>query len=332
MKAVILTEGGKNIGLGHLARCLALVQGIRQAVPRPEIDFIVNEDRGVKDFLKGQKVRPVILNWIEEVEKLSSSLKKADLVIIDSYIAPRSFYSFVYDSKPSLNQCVVAIDDYNRMNYPADIVINPSIYGDKINYGADIAQEPMYLLGRDYIILRKEFWRVPQKTIRSEIKDILLTFGGGGQTGFINGLLKFFATNYPHLTLHIISSSSQDLYPGANSRQYRLLSGLDTRNLMLRCDLCVSAGGQALNELGRIGLPAIGICFAENQRLNLEGWSKEEFIEYIGWFSERNLLDKLNASISKLISKEARLNKSKAGRSLVDGQGVRRLIKCILAR
>lgn len=330
MKTIILTEGGRNIGFGHSTRCIALTQGIKKADPKTDIEFIVNGDNSIKDFLKKQNIKPVVLNWIEERKKVFSLVKKADLVIIDSYTAPRSFYSFVSNSKSHPKQRVIAIDDYDRINYPVDVVINPSIYGDKLSYASNARHEPIYLTGKDYIILRKEFWKVPQKVINAETKDVLITFGGGSRTELIKGLSNFFAADYPGFTLHIVTGSDQNLFIGSNCRPYYSLSALSTRNLMLKCDICISAGGQTLYELARIGVPAVGICFAENQRLNLEALCEKGFIEHIGWFNNRNLFDNLNASILKLASKEARLNKHKIGRSLVDGQGVKRLIKCIL--
>ena len=32
MKVIILTEAGKNIGFGHLARCIALRQGFKEKI------------------------------------------------------------------------------------------------------------------------------------------------------------------------------------------------------------------------------------------------------------------------------------------------------------
>ena len=49
MKVIILTEGGKNMGIGHLARCLSLYQAFEDKNINAEI--IVNGDKTLKDSL-----------------------------------------------------------------------------------------------------------------------------------------------------------------------------------------------------------------------------------------------------------------------------------------
>jgi len=42
MKVFIITEGGKNIGFGHITRCLSLYQAFEEKEIIPE--FILNSD------------------------------------------------------------------------------------------------------------------------------------------------------------------------------------------------------------------------------------------------------------------------------------------------
>jgi hypothetical protein len=100
---------------------------------------------------------------------------------------------------------------------------------------------------------------------------------------------------------------------------------------MLNSDLAISAGGQTLYELARIGVPAIGICVARNQLVNLRGWSGAGFIDYIGWDKTQGLSVRLKKSIHRLIIEERRFKSSKTGRALIDGQGARRVIDFIIS-
>jgi len=103
-------------------------------------------------------------------------------------------------------------------------------------------------------------------------------------------------------------------------------------NLMLKADICVSAGGQTTYELARVGIPTIGICFAENQRLNLEAWRDGGFIDYIGWYNDGHLLEKIEGAIDKFLPYKERIKSSQIGRDSVDGKGVARIVDTLLKR
>ncbi|HQF37072.1 MAG TPA: hypothetical protein PLL26_05540 [Candidatus Dojkabacteria bacterium] len=62
LKVFILTEGGKNIGFGHITRCTALYQAFEEKGIIPK--FIVNGDESVLDLLKDLNYR--LLNWIDK--------------------------------------------------------------------------------------------------------------------------------------------------------------------------------------------------------------------------------------------------------------------------
>ena len=327
MKVLILTEGSKNIGFGHLTRCMALAQGLEEFKVRfkAKVKFVVDGDKEARDFLVSQKVKPSMLNWIKKKRKVLSMIDKSDLVIIDSYLAPSSLYSF-FSQPQSQPPYFIAIDDYNRINYNVDMVINPSIHGNKLNYQLSSRPQPIYLLGKDYIILRREFWKVPRKYIRKQIKHILITFGGRDHTAFTKKLIKFLSKEFPNFNYHLVlSHPNLSLNLNLNLNLYSRLSTPDIRNLMLRCDLCISAGGQTTYELARLGIPTIGICFASNQKGNLEGLQEGGFLEYIGWHSDKKLLDRLDKSI-KSFTYKVREKANATGRNLVDGQGVKRIV------
>jgi len=203
------------------------------------------------------------------------------------------------------------IDDDSRIDYPKGIVVNPSIYGDKLRYPKK--EDVKYLLGKDYIILRREFWDVPEKIINKEVRNILVTFGGISKRKMRNEIIEYLNSRF-NFNFTVVN-------PWENK-----LTALQMLGLMLKADICVSAGGQTTYELARMGVPTIGICFFENQRLNLEGWQEKGYIEYIGWCNEKDLLKKIEDAIIKLESHKERIRRSQIGRNYVDGKGVKRIV------
>lgn len=307
MKVFIVTEGGQNIGFGHLTRCISLYQAFEEREIIPE--FIINGDNSVKDLLKEKKHQ--ILNWLEEKSELFELVKNADIIIIDSYLADISFY----ETLSRLVKIPVYIDDTKRLDYPKGIVVNGSIYAKEINYPEK--ENITYLLGTKYIPLRKEFWDIPAKKINKEVKNILVTFGGINHSDLISKIMGYFKKKFD-FNLHVIGP-----------KQNRL-NAKEMLDLMLKDDICISGGGQTTYELARVGVPTIGICFADNQLGNILGWEKTGFLKYLGWYNEKNLIEKLKSSMEHLENVNVRKNKSKIGRELVDGKGSLKIIETIL--
>jgi len=233
------------------------------------------------------------------------------MAIIDSYLAKKSLY---YKISEIMNGRVVAIDDYNRVEYPAGIVLNPSLYGNRLHYSK--REGVTYLLGKDYILLRRAFWNIPKKHINRKIRNILITFGGTNRHRLINTVTHFLKEEF-NCNFYTIGP------------QKNIHDAHGTLNLMLKADICISGGGQTIHELARVGVPTIGICFAENQRYSLQEWRDRGFIEYIGWHKNKKLLSDLSKGIKKLKSHKKRCQQHKIGKALVDGKGAMRLLKVL---
>jgi spore coat polysaccharide biosynthesis predicted glycosyltransferase SpsG len=304
MKVLILTEAGKSIGFGHLTRCIGLYQGFKEK--GVDVEIVVNADSSVDFLLKGIKYKK--FDWLRKMEDTFKSLKKVDIVIIDSYLADLDFYKKVSE----IVKIPVYIDDYKRLDYPKGIVINPSIYGDRLNYPKK--EGVRYLLGKQYIILRKEFWNVPKKKINKHIKNVLITFGGTNQQDLAKTIAKYLEDKFS-FNISIVD-------PNKN------FTAKDMLKLMLEADICISGGGQTTYELARVGVPTIGICFAENQLNNLKYGEKEGYLKFIGWYDDKNLLIKIVNGVKSLNFYKL-VHMSRSGRKSVDGKGVLRILKYI---
>lgn len=65
------------------------------------------------------------------------------------------------------------------------------------------------------------------------------------------------------------------------------LTALEMRDLMLKCDVAITGGGQTTNELARCGIPMIVLQIAENQMGNIKGLLKEKLISGFCEISEK---------------------------------------------
>jgi len=307
MKALFLTEGGEKIGFGHVTRCIALFEAFEEKSVNSKL--LVNGDRSILGFLKHRNFQR--FDWLKDEKRLFKIIANYDFVVIDSYLAKKSLYvkiSKLTDGK------ILMIDDYDRIDYPRGIVVNPSIYGDKLDYSRK--SDAVYLLGKDYIILRKEFWDVPEKKISKEVKNVLITFGGMNKYDLANKIANFLKEKF-NFKFYII-----------NAKDNRVTAE-EVLNLMLKSDVCISGGGQTINELIRVGVSTIGVCFAENQLRNLTSWEKVSVIKISGWFNDKKLLETIEEKFNEL-DYESRIKMSKIGKEYLDGKGVKRILKKVL--
>jgi len=96
-------------------------------------------------------------------------------------------------------------------------------------------------------------------------------------------------------------------------------------------DLVITAGGQTLYELARIGLPAIAIKVAENQNLNILGWEKTGFLQFLGNWDKLSP-ELLCTAIEKSLSMDTRYAMQQAGLARIDGLGARRTIDIVIEK
>ena len=268
-----------------------------------------------------------IFNWLNDSSRLFKLLNPEDIVVVDSYLADENYYKILSDSVA----LVVYIDDNKRINYPKGIVINGSIFASKLNYPA--INEVDYLLGSQYIPLRREFWNFPKKEIRKNLQDVMITFGGDDLRNITPYILKILIEKYPHFKKRVVIakgfkkiSEIENLMDDKTDLIYYPDSE-GMLNLMLESDIAISAGGQTLYELAKVGLPTIAIGVAHNQTHNLENWQEAGFIEFVGFWDDDNLHNNILEKIDLLKDRKIRLNKCINGRGAVDGKGAIRIVK-----
>ena len=169
-KIIFRADGGKEVGMGHFIRTLALAEMLNDffycifAIQKPskyqisEIKNICNEWLPLPD---DETHSDVFLNY----------LKGDEIVVLDNY-----YFSTDYQRTIRAKGCkLVCIDDIHDKHYVADIVINhaeglyPSLYSSE--------SYTKILLGYKYALLRKEYLTI-QKLKPKYKYSCLLMMGG----------------------------------------------------------------------------------------------------------------------------------------------------------
>jgi len=326
MRALIITEGGKDIGFGHITRCLSLCQAFCKKGIFPKL--IVNADGWAKDLLRGTD--HCVFDWLKERDRVFKLIEKANVAVVDSYLADKEFYRKLAASIG----LAVYFDDNQRIIYPGGVVINGAVYAEKLDYPKkrDIA----YLLGAKYVPLRREFWKVGSKKPGVKIKNLLITFGGADKENVASKILGSLSAVFPDIKKSIIipkGSGKPKFCDNGVGRNVRFICSPDVRRLrqaMIETDIAISSCGQTLYELASLGVPTVGIAVAKNQLNNALSWQKAGFIDYVGWWADVDLFDNIMRSIERLKDKKVRIRKSKIGRKVVDGRGAERIVDFLI--
>jgi len=233
-----------------------------------------------------------------------------------------------------LNSLSVYIDDTSRLEYPAGTIINGAINAESLNYTGIGARTT--LLGSKFTPIRKEFWEVPEKLIKIEIQTVFLTFGGQDLRNLTPRILRSLTRNYPEWRKIVVVGSGFDNLKQIEETKdeltllYHSPSAGEMVKLMLDSDLAISAAGQTIYELARVGLPTIAINVADNQTFHLKGWIKEGFITSEISYKDINLEHKIFSSLKNIKTRAIREKLSKIGKQKVDGDGARRIAQNLI--
>jgi UDP-2,4-diacetamido-2,4,6-trideoxy-beta-L-altropyranose hydrolase len=326
VKVTILTEGGRDTGYGHITRCTSVYQAFEERGIKSQL--IVNGDETIENLLKGKYYK--IFNWLDDQQILFEILDNVNIVFIDSYLAEHDIYERISEQV----ETAVYFDDDLRIDYPKGFVLNGAIFAEQLPYPKK--ENVTNLLGAMYTPIRKEFWDTPPKLIRREIEMLMVTFGGSDMCNVTPKVQKVLNKTYPYLQKKIIvtrffaNMSEVMKLRDKNTELIYEPDAIELKEIMQECDIAISAGGQTLYELARVGAPTIGICIAQNQLQNLKGWSKSGSLEYIGWYNDKDIQSKLIAALEKMKSYNKRISCSKKTRELFDGKGSKRICDTLL--
>jgi UDP-2,4-diacetamido-2,4,6-trideoxy-beta-L-altropyranose hydrolase len=328
MKVFIVTEAGKKYGFGHLMRCLSLEQAFRRRRIAPK--FIVNADDSARKVLAGKDVR--FLNWPAQKAAFFKEIDGADIVVIDSYVAGRPLYEEIARSA----KVAVYIDDNKRLRYPAGVVLNMAVYGPEMKYPKDAGVE--YLLGAKYAFLRDDFRRIPKKRARPQIQKILITFGGSDFLDMTPKVLKILNRHYPDMVKYAVVGNfftNEDAIRKAADRNTRIVKQATAavmKKLMLDADLAVSAAGQTLIELSRVGVATLGICVAGNQKRHLKKWQALGLSALFKVRSESILEKAVVTAIERFSSAQSRREFSNRITKIVNPDGGKAVVDALVGK
>jgi len=329
-RIAFVTDGGPEIGLGHLGRCAALC---RAAVAQgARVSFLLPEPARAKPFLRGVDVEILRSLWPIDPAGARAMLTtmRPNSIVVDSYAASPDFLDVLRDVAP-----LVAVDDMADRPLPVDVVVNGGAGAETLPY--DRRPGTTYLLGPRYALLDPVFAVTPSRTVTKRVRRVLVCLGGSRQTDV--ALTTMAAVD------RALSGCVVDVAVGASgttgweldgaAREMRNLTVIHRdrfglRELMLRADVAVSGSGVTLLELAATSTPMVAVALADNQRPNFEAFTKADVALGAGIAGDQDLGDAIETAVKRLAEDSAlRAAMGARGRALVDGGGACRVASLI---
>lgn len=334
----IRADADSKIGVGHIMRCIALAQAWQDQ--GGEVTFISHcENEALRERIQSEGFRFIALNHVCH----DSSDLKTTLAIVKKGISEKKTwlvldgYHFTPDYQKAIRNeriHLLVIDDINHLpHYHANILLNQNIHAPDLKYHCD--EDTILLLGIHYILLRKEFlkYRDFKRHITKRAKKILVTMGGadsGNVTLKVIEALKLL--DLEDISVRIVigpanphQETLRKTLASAHFKAVLLVNPPDISVLMEWADMAISAAGSTCWELAFMGLPAILIATAENQREVSAGLEKAGTAQTLYWYNHINT-DNISSYLRSLLMDTDRCRSMSAkGPDIVDGDGVGRV-------
>lgn len=268
--------------MGHIMRCMALYfEFKRKGI---ESFFITREDEKALELLKKNKVNVLLVKGStlkEELKDIKNYISSYDIdtILVDSYWINED-YLIVLKSMCNL---LVSIDDNYLYNYKSHIVINPNLYASLNEY--EINKGTKYLLGGDYLILRKEFRKKYIFKVNKKVQNVLITMGGSDVNNFTLFLINSLK-GIKDINFNVVIGNGYKNFKAPIEKNVNLIyDPKNMREVMIKNDFAISGGGTTAYELASLSIPTVLIIQAENQVRIAEYMDKSKKMINLGWFN-----------------------------------------------
>jgi UDP-2,4-diacetamido-2,4,6-trideoxy-beta-L-altropyranose hydrolase len=328
------------MGTGHVMRCLGLAQAWQDA--GGDVVFaMAGPTPAIEARLRAEHIEIVSLEVTAgsgqdaaRVGELAHS-RRPEWIVVDGYQFDDKYQCSVKQARTKL----LFVDDNGHCShYAADLVLNQNVHADEKSYRHREGYTRV-LLGTRYAMLRREFtpWRQWRREFTPMARKILVTMGGSDPDNVTEQVIQALRLlKIDNVEAKVVVGSSN---PHLSSLEHatKQSSGAvclirDARNipeLMAWADVAISAAGSTCWEMCLLGLPALLVDLAENQRPVAEELARLGGAIHLG--SPKDVTsDEITGKLQALIlSMELRTKMSERARELVDGVGAQRVVSAM---
>ena len=331
MKVFFRVDASETVGFGHLVRCLVLADAI--AARGGECTLLLrNVSPHTAHLLKNTEHAVCALGLSSSAtsaEDAQASMQAiqpmADWLVVDHYGLDASWESAIRTRTKRL----LAIDDLADRSHDCDVLVDPGLGRQPVDYSDRLKRQSIVLLGTKYALLRQEFAQFHNtapswpKICRAHV------FFGGGDPTWLPRHVEVMLRAVPALKIFAVGAADEVMMTALLNtyadrvtwRPYVVEMALS----YLECDVAIGSPGTATWERACVGLPAGVVATASNQVPILKNLERLGFCRYLG---EAWALDESGfaRAFEGFLHDQAALSAMRSfGVAAVDGKGAQRI-------
>ena len=263
-KIILRCDGYRQLGLGHVYRCLTLAYNLIGH----SVKFVLHKDsaEGIEK-IKASFFPYAVVGSDEEFFELLRQ-EKPDIVVNDCLDTEKAYIQTLRTLVPR----VVTFEDLGEGSLYTDATVN-ALYETKLR------RENVFT-GEKYVVLRDEFIYSEPITPKENAKEVFVMFGGADPlnlTERVYRLAQRALVRHPELVFTFVAGPAYDcdahgVVSAENIRVIKDAKRVST--YMANADLAFTSQGRTVFELASMGIPAI--VMAQNEREQLHTFAQME--------------------------------------------------------
>lgn len=324
MKIFFRCDASKNIGGGHVSRCMTLAKELQSR--GADCIFICN-DEAIEIFLA-----------LKEFTVLSSDTlpQICDAIVVDHYALDIRYES----SWRSYAKEIIVIDDLANRKHDCDILLDQTFKQLKSAYKEIVPDDCQLLLGSEYALLKPEFSELRQTSLNrrnGKVQTVLISFGSVDIHNLCPLTLKALEIVQKPLNIDMICEAGHlemdCMKQLASSSHHQIHFHHHVNNMaefMMKADLAIGAVGTTSWERASLGLPTLAIQVAKNQKTILENLQLQGAVYNLGLaedVDQRTIVNQINTLLE---NPEKLMICSEKSAQVTDGKGAAKVAKIIL--
>ena len=271
-KVIIRVDGSSEIGLGHISRCCALAEMLKDNFDiffytRATSEAIIND---IKKYCAEVFLLNKNISYEEEASQWISNLDEENIIVLDGYNFNTSYQQQIKNKGCKL----VCIDDIHAYHFVADIVINHAPGITKRIYSSEPYTK--FYLGTDYVLLKNFFLDEalkPQKTFNVHESPVLICLGGADPNNFTQQVLQEILHLFPSAKINVIVGAAykhlSELYKLINTNNcialHQIIQAKEMLMLMQQSHIAITSASTTALEYICVKGNLFLKCIADNQ-------------------------------------------------------------------
>ncbi|MFC1705297.1 cytidylyltransferase domain-containing protein [Planctomycetota bacterium] len=327
LRVLVRCDGGTDIGMGHVVRCGALAEELRETHSCAVAFATCHGPAGVGYLRRlgfrveaGDESREP--DWLAE---LASSLR-ADVLVLD---VRTNLDRAVVDVLRREGRYVVVVDDGSDRRLSADLSVFPPVpQVAQLDWSTALGKR---LVGWEWVLLRRQFEKPPAEST-AEPRRLLVTMGGSDPARLTAWVVRALERLEYALPITVVVGAGYTdgdnlaAVVAASRHVVQILRNVnDMRSVMERCEVAVVSFGVTAYELAAAGVPAVHVCLTNDHAVSSTAFGAAGLAVALG-VHDRVADDLLATTVQRLLDDPERRGVMGArARATIDGLGARRL-------